>query len=153
MEPAEPHPLRRPGGRRPHLRCACRAATNRLCDELYTDPSTVAPTCYDSVTNPGARAWFKGTAHELIAITAGYLALLDRYGIPWMELRTTSPRRVTYEDDVQVVAVPHTFAEDWPLSRAEATSADNPEQPWSSAFVAVAEVRRYRPKDDLSHRF
>jgi hypothetical protein len=84
-------------------------------DALYTDPSTVDPACYDRAVNPGARAWFKETAHELLAMTADYLRLLDRYRVPWVELRSASPGRIVYEDDVQVVAVPYTHAEDWRL--------------------------------------
>lgn len=85
-------------------------ASNRRCHELYTDPSTVAPQCYDRTINPGARAWFKEeSAAELLDLTAGYLALLDRYAVRWVELRTSSPGRITYEDEVQVVAVPYTY--------------------------------------------
>jgi hypothetical protein len=91
------------------------AAENARGDALYPDPSTVDPACYDRDLNPGARAWFRTTATELIAIAAEYLALLDRYGVRWVELRTTAPGRITYEDDVQVVAVPYDHATDWPF--------------------------------------
>ena len=91
------------------------AAENDRGDQLYPDPSTVDPACYDRTLNPGARAWFKDTATELIAVTAEFLALLDRYGVRWVELRTASPGRITYEDGVQVVAVPHEHAADWPF--------------------------------------
>jgi hypothetical protein len=53
-------------------------------DSLYTDPSTVDPTCYDRSVNPGARAWFRHTATDLIALTDDYVRLLDRYGVPWV---------------------------------------------------------------------
>ncbi len=49
-----------------------------------------------------------------------YLALLDRYDVAWVELRTTSPGRVTYADDVQIVAVPLTYPEHWPFSTSAA---------------------------------
>ena len=91
------------------------AAANARGDSLYPDPSTVDPSCYDRELNPGARAWFKDSATELLAITAHYLDLLDRYGVPWVELRSAWPGRVVYEDDVQVVAVPYTHAADWRL--------------------------------------
>jgi hypothetical protein len=89
------------------------AAENQRGDELYTDPSTVDAACYDRALNPGARAWFKDTASDLIALTAAYLSLLDRYGVPWVELRSASPGRILYEDAVQVVAVPYTYTADW----------------------------------------
>jgi hypothetical protein len=89
------------------------AAENERGDELYTDPSTVDPACYDRTVNPGARAWFKDSARDLIALTADYLRLLDRYGVPWVELRSASPGRILYEDHVQVVTVPYTYEEHW----------------------------------------
>ncbi|WP_325051479.1 hypothetical protein [Cellulomonas rhizosphaerae] len=79
--------------------------SNARCDAAYVDPTTVVPDCYDRAANPGARAWFKETADELLELTAGYLDLLDRYGVAWVRLTTDAPGRVTYEDDVQVVAV------------------------------------------------
>jgi len=91
-----------------------RAANDRA-DALYAQPSTVDPRCYDTESSPGARAWFKESATELIAMTQEYLALLDRYGIGWVELRTSSPGRISYEDDVQVVAVPGSYPGDWPF--------------------------------------
>lgn len=39
-------------------------------------------------------------------MTRDYLALLDRYSVGWMELRTSTPGRVTHEDIVHVIAVP-----------------------------------------------
>jgi hypothetical protein len=81
----------------------------------YPDPTTLAPDCYDSHSNPGARAWFKSSATDLLAMTRHYLAMLDRYGVGWVELRTSTPGRVTYEDAVQVVAVPPSYPSDWPL--------------------------------------
>ncbi|MBF4607405.1 hypothetical protein [Curtobacterium sp. VKM Ac-1393] len=45
----------------------------------------------------------------------GYLDLLDRYRIPWVELRTTSPGHITYEDEVQIVATPMDQSHDWPF--------------------------------------
>jgi hypothetical protein len=81
----------------------------------YTDPSSVVLDCYSPTTNSGARSWFRSEARELLAMTSGYTALLDRYGISWVELRTERPGRIVYEDEVQVVAVPFTHEEHWPL--------------------------------------
>ena len=89
--------------------------TNARATKAYIDPTTVRPDCYDTATNPGARSWFKESAVNLIEMTSGYLRLLDRYGVPWVELRTAHPGRVTYEDNVQVVAVPLGYPEDWPF--------------------------------------
>src|SRR5690606_15902516 len=81
----------------------------------YTDPSIVVPGCYDPVRNPGARSWFKDDAHELLAMAREYAALLDRYDVAWVELRAAHPGGIVYEDEVQVVAVPFTHEEHWPL--------------------------------------
>lgn len=88
---------------------------NAQAQATYTDPSAIDATCYDRRRNPGARSWFKGTAHDLLDLTQRYLGLLDRYSVPWAEMRTANPGRVIYEDDVQVVAVPLRFPEDWPF--------------------------------------
>lgn len=85
---------------------------NDRANASYTDPSTVSPDCY---ADPGARSWFKVTAIDLLALTGEYVALLDRYGVPWVELRTDAPGYLTYEDDVQIVAVPFRYPDDWPL--------------------------------------
>lgn len=88
---------------------------NVRASQAYLDPTTVRSDCYDALTNPGARAWFKESAVDLIEFTHAYLRLLDRHDVPWVELRTSRPGRVTYEDDVQLVAVPLRYPEDWPL--------------------------------------
>lgn len=90
---------------------------NAHANSAYTDPGTVVPGCYDAARNPGARSWFKDEAEELLAMSQSYTGLLDRYGVPWIQLRTARPGRLVYEDAVQVVAVPYSFAEHWPLSR------------------------------------
>ncbi|WP_284760587.1 hypothetical protein [Curtobacterium sp. MEB011] len=82
---------------------------------MYTDPTTVQTHCYDETRNPGARAWFAADAVELLEMVGPYLELLDRHGIPWMQLVTRSPGRIVYRDAVQVVAVPHTHADAWPF--------------------------------------
>jgi hypothetical protein len=89
-------------------------AANARAAETYADPRSVDPDCYDRARNPGARAWFLASATDLLAFTADYLALLDRHGVPWHELRTRTPGRIVYADDVQVVATPHTI-DDWPF--------------------------------------
>ncbi|ALD12004.1 hypothetical protein [Clavibacter capsici] len=89
-------------------------AANARASESYADPRSVDPECYDRVLNPGARAWFLASATDLLAFTADYLALLDRHDVPWQELRTRTPGRIVYADDVQVIATPHTI-DDWPF--------------------------------------
>jgi len=37
---------------------------------------------------------------------SGYLDLLDRYQVGWIERRSDNPGRIRYEDDVQVVVTP-----------------------------------------------
>jgi hypothetical protein len=94
-----------------------RAANDRA-NALYVDPTSVVPGCFDPIVNAGARSWFKATAGELLEMTQGYLDLLTSYGVGWVELRTSTPGRITYQDDVQVVAVPPTHANDWPFQAA-----------------------------------
>ena len=89
-------------------------AVNARASAGYADPRSVDPDCYDRVRNPGARAWYLASATDLLAFTAGYLALLDRHDVPWQELRTRTPGRIVYADDVQVIATPHTV-DDWPF--------------------------------------
>lgn len=91
---------------------------NATATESYTDPTTVVADCYDVELSPGARSWFKAESSQLLEMTSGYLDLLDRYGVLWMALRTSSPGRLVYEDAVQVVAVPHTYLEHWPFQPA-----------------------------------
>jgi hypothetical protein len=86
--------------------------SNDRANAAYADPSVALAGSYD---HPGARSWFKADALDLVALTDGYLALLDRCEIPWVELRTKTPGRITYEDDAQVVAVPFRRPDDWPF--------------------------------------
>ena len=90
-------------------------AANDHANAAYVDPTSVDPDCYNRATNPGARSWFKSNATTLLDMTAEYLGLLDRYHVPWVELRTRTPGRLVYEDAVQIVAVPHTYIEHWPF--------------------------------------
>lgn len=91
---------------------------NARATAAYADPSTVVPDCYDPVRHPGARSWFKADATTLLTMTREYLDLLDRYDIFWAELRTAHPGAVVYEDDVQVVALPASYPDDWPFPPA-----------------------------------
>jgi len=51
-------------------------------------------------------------------MTRGYLELLDIYGIGWVELRTKTPDRITFQDAVQIVAVPPTHKHERPFKSA-----------------------------------
>lgn len=88
---------------------------NSLGNQAYTDPSTVATDCYNPTANPGARSWFKDDAVDLLQMARRYTRLLDKYEVPWVELRTDRPGRIVYEDAVQVVTVPYVHEEHWPL--------------------------------------
>lgn len=97
------------------------AAANERAEGMYVDPSTVEPGCFDDIRHPGARSWFRTGAADLLTMSAEYLDLLDRYGVGWVELRTDHPGRTTYEDDVQIVAVPPAYPADWPFAPAVST--------------------------------
>ncbi|MGQ4422154.1 hypothetical protein ACN6LL_000801 [Streptomyces violaceoruber] len=84
-----------------------RRGGNRWYDAAYTDPSTVDPHVYDDEINPGAAAWFKPSATHLLARVSGYLEILSSHGVDCRALRSADPGRVFYEDDVQIVVVPH----------------------------------------------
>ncbi|MER6479951.1 hypothetical protein [Streptomyces filamentosus] len=84
-----------------------RRRNNSWYDAAYTDPSTVDPRVYDDGINPGAAAWFKPTAVHLLARVPGYLRILAAHGVDCQVLRSADPGRVVYEDDVQIVVVPH----------------------------------------------
>lgn len=73
----------------------------------FVNPSEVDPTVYDRELNPGAAAWFKVSAVELIDRVAGYLEILRAHGVGCELVRSADPGRVVYEDEHQVVVVPH----------------------------------------------
>lgn len=82
---------------------------NDLMNAAYTDPASVDPSVYDRDRHPGARAFFRADALELLDLTRGYLDLLDRYGVGGREIRTFDPGRILYADDAQVVAEPRSI--------------------------------------------
>ncbi|MFJ8648861.1 hypothetical protein ACIRNI_22400 [Streptomyces sp. NPDC093546] len=81
-------------------------AGNDWYDAAYPDPSATDPTVYDPDVNPGAVAWFKTTAVHLVDRVSGYLDLLAAHGVACERVESSSPGRIVYEDDVQVVVVP-----------------------------------------------
>ncbi|WP_030561107.1 hypothetical protein [Streptomyces aureocirculatus] len=84
-----------------------RRANNDWYDTAYTTPSHVDPTVYDAEVNPGAVAWFKSSATHLLERVPGYLDILAAHGVPCRTVHSADPGRVVYEDDVQIVVVPH----------------------------------------------
>jgi hypothetical protein len=97
--------LARSGALSAEDRAAWRAANDRA-DARYTDPSTVDPLIYDRDANPGAQAWFKVLAGHVLADLPFYEELLARHGVRVERVHSSSPGRVLYEDDVQVIVVP-----------------------------------------------
>ncbi|MBM7861463.1 hypothetical protein [Lentzea nigeriaca] len=81
-----------------------RRLNNDWYDANFTNPAAVDPTVYAS---PGAAAWFRHTSPHLISRVAGYLAILDAHGVAWQRLDSDDPGRIVYEDQDQVVVVPH----------------------------------------------
>ncbi|MBW1598709.1 hypothetical protein [Streptomyces sp. JJ38] len=84
-----------------------RRTTNAWYDAAYTTPTDVDPTVYDPAVNPGAVAWFKPTARHLLDRIGGYLDILDAHGVPYVRLESADPGRVVYEDEDQIVVIPH----------------------------------------------
>lgn len=87
-----------------------RRANNDWYDAAYTNPSHVDPTVYDPAINPGAVAWFKPSAGWLIERVDGYLEILTVHGVEYELVRSPDPGRIVYEDENQVVVVPHAGA-------------------------------------------
>lgn len=70
------------------------------------DPTTIDPTVYDRDRHPGAAAWFKTSATQMITRVTGYLEILDHHSIGWVRLHTHDPGIILYDDPHQVVAKP-----------------------------------------------
>ncbi|MGY0235771.1 hypothetical protein [Longispora urticae] len=84
-----------------------RRANNDWYDAAYTDPSTVDPTVYDEDLHPGAAAWFKVDAAHLLDRIDGYLDILAAHAVPCVRVESADPGRVVYEDEHQIIVVPH----------------------------------------------
>ena len=82
-------------------------ANNDWFDAAYRDPAAVDPTLFDKSRYPVVTCWFTSSAEHLLCRVPGYLALLDRYGIGWTELRSADPGQIRYSDDDQVVVTPY----------------------------------------------
>lgn len=70
------------------------------------DPGVADPSVYDRRVHPGAAAWFKTSATEMISRVGGYTAILDAHRVGWTRLQCGSPGEVLYEDAHQVIAKP-----------------------------------------------
>ncbi|MFG2986607.1 hypothetical protein ACGFYQ_36105 [Streptomyces sp. NPDC048258] len=81
-------------------------AGNDWYDANFTNPSDVDPTVYDHELHPGATAWFKTTAVDLVDRATGYLELLSAHGVACERVESSDPGEIIYEDDEQVVVVP-----------------------------------------------
>lgn len=88
-----------------------RRTHNAWYDAAYLNPSLVDPAVYDRGRNPGAVAWFKRTSTELLARVPGYLAILDAHRVGHERLSCDDPGQVVYEDEHQVVVIPHARGE------------------------------------------
>ena len=84
-----------------------RRTNNSWYENVYPDPMTVDSTVYDPEVNPGSAAWFKESATHLLERVPGYLKILAAHGVECRIVRSADPGRVIYEDEVQVVVVPH----------------------------------------------
>ncbi|MFI5734518.1 hypothetical protein ACIA49_30660 [Kribbella sp. NPDC051587] len=82
-----------------------RRTTNAWYDATYTNPSTVDPTVY--ADNLLAASWFRITATHLFDPIPQYLAVLAAHNLPCERYESADPGRVLYEDEHQVVVVPH----------------------------------------------
>ena len=81
-------------------------SNNDWYDAHYPNPTHADPQAYDPAVNPGAVAWFKRSAVDLIGRVDGYLELLAAHGVECLRLESSNPGRVVYEDEYQIVVVP-----------------------------------------------
>lgn len=77
---------------------------NDFYDAAYPTPGK---SIYDSAVNPSAQAWFKSTATHLLTGMDFYMELLRRHDVDCQVFYSRDPGRILYEDDVQIVVVPH----------------------------------------------
>jgi len=83
-----------------------RRITNDWYEAAYPDPNTVDPRVYDPDVNPGAVAWFRAGATQLIERVDGYLDILAAHGVACVRLESIElPGRLIYQDRFQVVVV------------------------------------------------
>lgn len=82
-------------------------AGNDWYNSAYPDPTSCDPSVYDESINPQATAWFKSTATYLLERIPKYLEILQAHGVKCDRVESAAPGRIIYEDDVQIVAVPH----------------------------------------------
>lgn len=77
----------------------------RSANDFY---DTAYPTPDKSVyATPAAQAWFKPAATHLFSRIQFYVDLLRRHNVPCRVVYSADPGAVLYEDDVQVVVIPH----------------------------------------------
>ncbi|MFF0338871.1 hypothetical protein [Kribbella sp. NPDC004875] len=84
-----------------------RRTTNAWYDAAYLNPASVDPAVYDPDVNPHAVAWFKPSAVRLFEPIPQYLVILAAHNLPCERYTSAAPGRVIYEDEDQVVVVPH----------------------------------------------
>ncbi|MGJ3508763.1 hypothetical protein [Enemella sp. A6] len=82
-------------------------AGNDWFNDAYPDPSATDPSVYDQALHPRATAWFKSSATHLLDRVPRYLEILTAHGVACLRVEAEDPGRVIYEDDVQIVVVPH----------------------------------------------
>lgn len=82
-------------------------AGNDWYDAAYPDPMDSDVTVYDESINPRATAWFKSSAEHLLAKVPRYLEILTAHGVECNRVESDDPGLLIYEDDVQIVVVPH----------------------------------------------
>jgi hypothetical protein len=82
-------------------------AGNDWFNTAYPDPSDTDAAVYDEQLNPRATAWFKDSATHLLERIPRYVEILSAHGVPCVRVEAERPGRVIYEDDVQIVVVPH----------------------------------------------
>jgi hypothetical protein len=114
-------------------------AGNDWFTHAYPDPSDTDPSVYDEHLNPCATAWFKDSATHLLDRVPRYLEILHAHGVPCERVEAEDPGRVIYEDDVQIVVVPHAPSPGRPSSVRQGVRAGRGHEPLRHPVVDVME--------------
>lgn len=97
-------------------------ANNLWFESQLTDPFKRNPSLADRSVHPHTSSWFRVDAGNFVDRTSGYLDILIRHGVPWIELRGDTVGTQLFADEHQVVVAalhdprslgPHIDARRW----------------------------------------
>lgn len=78
-------------------------SNNLWFEDQLTNPFKIDPSMSDRSVHPHTSSWFRADATRFLERTRGYLDILNRYHVPWVELRGETVGPALYADEHQVV--------------------------------------------------